>query len=79
MEFAGFSTNAKTSGNTTVFGSGAVTSFQVQGLDACQAGALDRDHDYESDTGPMTTLVTCSTGPSTINGPLTITWSISYR
>jgi hypothetical protein len=79
MEFAGFSTNAKTSNNMTVFGSGAVTSFQVNGLDTCQARALDRDHDYESDTGAMTSLVICSSGSSTIKGPMTITWSISYR
>jgi hypothetical protein len=79
MEFAGFSTNAKTSDNTTVFGSGAVTAFQVNGLDTCQARALDLDHDYESDTGAMTSLVMCSSGPSTVKGPLTITWSISYR
>jgi hypothetical protein len=51
MEFAGFSTNAKISNNTTVFGNGTVTSFQVNGLDTCEARALDRDHDYESDTG----------------------------
>ena len=79
MEFAGFSTDAKISNNTTVFGSGAVTSFQVNGLDTCEARALDRDHDYESDTGPMTSLVVCSSGSSTVKGPLTITWSISYR
>ena len=64
---------------TTMFGSGAVTSFQVTGLEACESRALDRDHDYESDTGAMTSLVTCSSGSSTIKGPLTITWSISYR
>jgi hypothetical protein len=79
MEFAGFSTNATTSDNTTVFGSGVVTSFQVRGLDTCQARTLERDHDYESDTGAMTSLVICSSGSSTVKGPLTITWSISYR
>jgi hypothetical protein len=79
MEFAAFSTNAATSDNTTSFGSGAVTSFQVKGLDACQARSLNREHDYESDTGAMTSLVTCSSGPSTLKGPLTITWSIAYR
>ena len=79
MEFAGFSTNANISNNTTVFGNGTVTSFQVNGLDTCEARALDRDHDYESDTGPMTSLVVCSSGSSTVKGPLTITWSISYH
>jgi hypothetical protein len=79
MEFAAFSTDPKVSNNTTVFGSGAITSFEVNGLDTCQARAIDRDHDYESDTGAMTSLVVCSSGPSTIKGPLTITWSMSYR
>jgi hypothetical protein len=79
MEFAGFSTDARTSTTTTTFGSGAVTSFQVTGLETCQARALDRERDYESDTGAMTSLVTCSSGPSTLKGPLTLTWSISYR
>jgi hypothetical protein len=79
MEFASFSSNPKTSGTTIAFGTGAVTSFRVSGLQTCLATALDRDHDYESDTGAMTSLVTCSSGPSTIKGPVTITWSISYR
>jgi hypothetical protein len=26
-------------------------------MDSCQAGYLDHDHDYESDTEPMTSLV----------------------
>jgi len=79
MEFAGFSTNARTSDTTTVFANGAVTSFQVHGLDTCQARALDRDHDYESDGGAMTSLVVCSSGSFTAKEPLTITWSILYR
>jgi hypothetical protein len=79
MEFAAFSTNATTADNTTSFGGGAVTSFQVKGLDACQARSLNREHDYESDSGAMTSLVTCASGPSTLKGPLTITWSMAYR
>jgi hypothetical protein len=79
IEFAGFSTDPRTSGSTTVFGSGAVTSFQVNGLDACQARSLDRDHDYESDTGAMTSLVTCTSGPFILEGQRTMTWSMSYR
>jgi hypothetical protein len=79
VEFAGFSTDPRTSGTTTVFGSGTVTSFHVSGLQTCQARSLDRDPAYESDTGPMTSLVVCSSGPATLNGPLTISWSISYR
>jgi hypothetical protein len=79
IEFAGFSTDPRTSGNTTVFGGGAVTAFQVNGLESCQAKSLAQDHDYESDTGAMTSLVTCASGPSILEGQQTITWSISYR
>jgi hypothetical protein len=79
MELASFSTKATTSDNTTVFGGGALTSFQVRGLDACQSRTLEREHDYESDTGAMTSLVICSSGSLTVTEPLTISWSISYR
>jgi hypothetical protein len=79
LEFASFSTNAQTSTLTTVFGNGAVTSFQASGMKSCQSRALNHDHDYESDTGAMTSLVVCSSGSFTIKDPLTITWSISYR
>ena len=79
MEFASFSTGAHTAGTTSTFGGGAVTSFTVTGLERCQARPLDRDHDYESDTGAMTSVVICSSGATTVAGPLTITWSIAYR
>jgi hypothetical protein len=79
MEFASFSTEAKISGNMTAFGDGAVTSFRMSGLDSCQARALNREPDYESDSGAMTSLVVCSSGASTMMGPLTLAWSISYR
>jgi hypothetical protein len=79
VEFAGFSAGPSTSGNTTTFESGTVTSFQVSGLQSCESRRLERDHDYESDTGAMTSLVMCSSGSSTMERPLTITWSISYR
>ena len=79
LEFASFSTNATTSENTIAFGNGAVTSFRLEGLDSCQARVLNRERDYESDTGAMTSLVTCASGSSTVRGPLTIAWSIAYR
>jgi hypothetical protein len=79
LEFASFSTNATTSENTIAFGNGSVTSFRLEGLDSCQARVLNRERDYESDTGAMTSLVTCASGSSTVRGPLTIAWSIAYR
>ena len=58
---------------------GANDSASANGLDRCEPRALSREHDYEADTGPMASLVVCSSGSSTIKGPLTLGWSISYR
>jgi hypothetical protein len=44
-----------------------------------EAAEGEIDHDYESDTGAMTSLVVCSSGSSTVKGPLTMTCSIAYR
>jgi hypothetical protein len=79
LEYAGFSRQPAQDGLTTRFGAGAVTSFSVTGLDRCTARTLDHDRDYESDTGPMTALVVCTTGPTRLEGPLTVTWTIEYR
>jgi hypothetical protein len=79
MEFATFSTDASLSGHRAAFAGGAVTSFDVTGLNTCDVKALDHDHDYESDTGAMASLVRCTSGSFTLGAPLTISWSISYR
>jgi hypothetical protein len=79
LEFAGFSGDPRQDGTTTRFGSGAVTSFRVEGLQACASRPLDRDRAYESDTGPMTTLVACTTGPARVDRPTTIRWSLEFR
>ena len=79
LEYAGFSSEPQQKGTTTHFGNGAVTSFSVEGLQACTSRPLDHDHAYESDTGPMTALVTCTTGPSRVDRALTIRWSLEFR
>jgi hypothetical protein len=79
LEFAGFSSDGRLDGTIVRFGSGAVTTFGVEGLGHCELRALDRDHGYESDTGAMTTLVACTAGPMRLDRPLTIAWEISYR
>jgi hypothetical protein len=79
LEFASFSGDPRQDGRTTRFGSGSVTSFTLDGLESCRSRTLDRDRTYESDTGAMTALVECVTPASTLNQPLTITWSITYK
>jgi len=79
LEFAGFSTDGRLDGTIVRFGSGAVTTFRVEGLGQCELRTLNRNHDYESDTGAMTALVACTAGPMRLERPLTIAWDISYR
>jgi hypothetical protein len=79
LEYASFSRDPSQDGTTTHFGTGAVTSFSVEGLDSCSARRLDHDYDYESDTGPMTTLVECMAGATRFDRPRTITWAIRYQ
>jgi hypothetical protein len=79
MEFASFSDNAMTEGTTTSFRAGPITSWSVEGLEKCESKALDRDPQYESDTGAMKSLVTCTSAARKLAGPLAIGWSISYR
>lgn len=79
LEYAGFSSAAQQDGTTTRFGNGAVTSFSAEGLQACTSRALDHDHDYESDIRPMTTLVACTAGPTRLDRPMTIRWSLEFK
>jgi len=79
LEFATFSMDPKQDGTTTRFGSGVVTSFSVEGLQSCTSRKLDHDHDYASDTGPMTALVVCTSGAARLDHPLTIGWAIDFK
>jgi hypothetical protein len=79
LEYAGFSSEPRQIGTTTRFGSGAVTSFGAEGLQACTSRPLDHDHAYESDTGPMTALVACTTGPARIDRAMTIRWTLEFK
>jgi hypothetical protein len=79
LEFAGFSRDPSQDGMTTHFAAGSITAFSVEGLDRCSSRALDHEHDYESDTGAMTSLVTCTTGALRLDRPRAIGWTIAYR
>lgn len=77
LAFASFSGQATTKGGTTTFGTGDVTGFKVEGL-SCSTRALVDDKAYRAPTGAMTALTSC-TGAAGATGPITVSWTISYR
>jgi hypothetical protein len=78
LEFASFSRDPSQEGALTRFGSGSVTSFTARGFDRCESRPLDHDHEYESDTGPMTALVACTVEATTLRSR-TLEWTMTYR
>jgi hypothetical protein len=79
LDFGSFSQLARAAGRRTEFKQGAVTSFEVSGLDGCEARAIENDPDFESDEGPMLAKVVCQSGGKTVRGPFTIGWSLTFR
>jgi hypothetical protein len=79
FEFAGFSQIVGQNGLRTTLGQGAATQFIVEGLDTCTAENIDNLPDYRSDTGPMTSLIRCQSGPKTIDRPFSIKWRLTYN
>ena len=77
LAFASFSTKAVTRGGETRFGAGEVTGFDVQGL-TCATRPLDDEQAYRSPTGAMTALTSC-TGGAPAGGPITVSWTLTYR
>jgi hypothetical protein len=79
FEFASFSDGASVDGNTVRFKDGAVRSFAVSGLQACQAAPTAGSELYRAPYGPMATIVSCQSGAFTLQKPLTITWTMRYQ
>jgi hypothetical protein len=79
FEFASFSDGASIEGNTVRFRDGAVRSFTVSGLEACQAAPAAGSELYRAPYGPMATVVSCHSGAFTMQKPLTITWTMRYQ
>jgi hypothetical protein len=77
LAFASFSTKAVTRGGETRFGAGEVTGFDVQGL-TCATRPLDDEKAYRGPTGAMTALTSC-TGGAPAGGPITVSWTLTYR
>ena len=79
LEFAGFSQIVAQQGNTITLGQGAATEFKVEGLDNCTAENINDLPDYRSDTGAMTSLIRCQSGPKSLEKPFSITWRLKYN
>jgi hypothetical protein len=79
LEFASFSEAAAASAHKVTFGRGDVTAFELKGIGRCGVRAANGEDAYKSPVGPMKTVVSCSSGPFTMNAPLTIEWKIHYK
>lgn len=77
LAFASFSGKAVTKGGATTFGTGDVTGFKVEGL-SCSTRPLNDEKAYRAPTGAMTALTSC-TGGAGATGPITVSWTISYK
>ena len=79
LDFGTFSQLAHTAGRRTRFNDGAVSSFEVSGLEGCQAAAVDDDADFESDEGAMRAKVVCTSAARTVRAPFTIAWTLEFH
>lgn len=77
LAFASFSDGATTKGGTTLFKTGDVTSFKVEGL-TCSTRALNDEKAYRAPTGAMTALTSCA-GAAGATGSITVSWTIAYK
>ena len=78
LSFASFSAAPATKGGATTYGRGDVRGFKVTGL-SCKSRALKDEKAYHTPTGDFESLVECASGARTLSGPLTVSWTLSYR
>lgn len=78
LSFAGFSSAPSTKGGATTYGQGDVRSFTVTGL-SCTSRPLADEKAYRTPTGAFQSLVECASGARTVSGPLTVSWTLTYR
>jgi hypothetical protein len=79
LDFGSFSRLAGAAGRRAQFNDGAVTSFEVSGLEGCQASTIENDPDFESDEGAMRAKVVCASGVRTVRAPFAISWTLSFH
>ena len=79
LDFGTLSQFVHAAGSRAQFNDGAVSSFEVSGLEDCQAAAIADDPEFESDEGPMRAKVVCTGGKRTVDKPFTIAWTLKYH
>ncbi|MBL8518441.1 MAG: hypothetical protein JNM76_15880 [Betaproteobacteria bacterium] len=79
LDFLSFSEDAKQAGSSFTFKSGAATRFSVSGLEGCTARSSEGEADFQSPTGPMRTIISCSRGRFIFAKPLSVSWTLNYR
>ena len=79
LVFGTFSRLSDAAGHRVRFDGGAISEFEVSGLEGCQAAAIKNDPDFESDEGPMAAKVVCTSPATTLRAPFTIGWAITFR
>jgi len=79
LDFGAFSAGASVDGTRVRFTDGAVQTYEVSGLQACSAQALEDNAAWRAPYGPMRTLVSCRTGAFSMQKPLTVSWTIRYQ
>ena len=79
MEFATYSDAASQQGESTVFGHGMVRKFSASGFEHCGVAPVQDDVAYHTPTGPYANRVVCESGERTLQGALTLGWTLSYQ
>ena len=79
MEFASFSGDSRSTGPSAVaFGAGEVTGFSARGYDGCAVGPAT-GKEYRAPTGAFASLVRCRIAARRLAGPLTLSWTLTYK
>jgi hypothetical protein len=78
LSFAAFSAAPSTRGGATTYGQGDVRRFKVTGL-SCTSRPLKDEKAYRTPTGAFQSLTECASGEQALSGPLTVSWSLSYK
>ena len=78
LDFGSFSAAPTTKSGVTTYGKGDVRSFEVTGL-RCKSRSLGDEAAYRTPTGAFASLTECTRGGGTLSGPLTVSWSLSYK
>ncbi len=76
MAFGAFSEDPVMRGASASFGKGAVRRFSATGFEGCRA--VEPGPDDRTPTGAFRSRIDCASGPRTLSGPITISWSIDY-